>query len=321
MDIKSLQGQVDKAYKSSIAQAFKEFEENKDSILSTTTRLQEKQIKELERALGNNYFENMFKTKQDYDKFVKPILGAIGEYDLEKIKQSISKSYKDLLKPSISESLEYISKLQNDISSKMGIVDLKNLTPNKIEELKSLNSKIGQVHTDLYNNAINALDKNRKLITTDPIIPQIKNKDSTFKIDTIIKHFENQGEFLKQIAEKLSFQSDKLEIQNNLTDEQIKQVKISSKQAVKIAFMSISIAIISLIVNSCTSYKSFKETERSSNIQHQNLIDKLDKTNEILNESLDQKQILIELLQEIKIQNKLLSEQMNYQKSKKEIQP
>lgn len=85
--------------------------------------------------------------------------------------------------------------------------------------------------------------------------------------------------------------------------------------------MSISIAIISLIVNSCTSYKSFKETERSSNIQHQNLIDKLDKTNEILNESLDQKQILIELLQEIKIQNKLLSEQMNYQKSKKEIQP
>lgn len=169
----------------------------------------------------------------------------------------------------------------------MGIVDLKNLTPNKIEELKSLNSKIGQVHTDFYNNAINALDKNRKLITTDPIIPQIKNKDSTFKIDTIIKHFENQGEFLKQIAEKLSFQSDKLEIQNNLTDEQIKQVKISSKQAVKIAFMSISIAIISLIVNSCTSYKSFKETERSSNIQHQNLIDKLDKTNEILNESLD----------------------------------
>lgn len=112
MDIKSLQGQVDKAYKSSIAQAFKEFEENKDSILSTTTRLQEKQIKELERSLSNNYFENMFKTKQDYDKFVKPILGAIGEYDLEKVKQSISKSYKDLLEPSISESLEYISKLK-----------------------------------------------------------------------------------------------------------------------------------------------------------------------------------------------------------------
>lgn len=326
MKLEDLQKQLDEVYESPIFKSIKELEKDKKSILATSTiaEIAKMQKHELEKLIGDTSFQNAFKSVQDYTKYTSPILDSLQNNNFQELQDSIAKNYEPFLKPQISETLKTLAESQMKLSDyanigKFNIDDylgtsvqsaLENIKVNEnlLDSSKVLNSVFGQIDTNIFKDKINDFEEQRKLLETKPYhfheLPNIEiPKNPIFDVieqnEKIIGHLDLQNKSLNEIAKYLANQNEKLDTQNNITEQQIKENDKSAKKALWIAVSSIVISIIATVI---VSYDIYDREDISDNKQHQELLQSINR----IDDTTEQNGLLKELLQEVKIQNKKL---------------
>lgn len=329
MKLEELQKQLDEVYKSPIFKAIKDFEEDKKTILATSsiTDMAKMQMDDLEKLIGNTSLQNAFKSAQDYEKYTSPILNSLHKNDFQELHDSLSKSYESLLKPQISETFKTLTESQMKLSDyanigKFNIDDyLGSSVKSALESIKSneslldsskiLNSTLGQIDTNIFKDRINDFEEQRKLLETKPYhfheplnieIPKNPIFDVIEQNEKIINHLDLQNKSLNEIAKYLANQNEKLDTQNSITEKQIKENDKSAKKALWIAVSSVIISIIATFGAILVSYDIYHKEDISDNTQHKELLQSINRTDNIV----EQNRLLKELLQEVKMQNKKL---------------
>lgn len=332
MKLEELQKQLDEVYESPTFKAIKELEKDKKSFLVTSSISEMAKMKkdELEKLISDTSFQNAFKTAQDYKKYTSPILESLQTNNFQELQESLSKSYESLLKPQISETWKTLAESQAKLSDYANIgtfkIDdslgssiksaLEGIKANEdlLGDTKKLNSAFGQLDTTRFRETISEFEEERKLLETQPYhfqgLPTIEiPKNPLFDVieqnEKIINHMDLQNKSLLEIGKYLANQNDKLDQQNNITEQQIKENDKSSKKALHIAIISILISIFASIGAIYVSYDIYNKEDISNNAQHEELLQKIDTTNNMT----EQNELLKQLLQEIKTQNKLLLNQ------------
>jgi hypothetical protein len=330
--LEELQKQLDEVYESPTFKAIKELEEDRKSILATSSiaEIAKTQQHELEKLIGNSSLQNAFKSVQDYEKYTSPILDSLHKNNFQALHDSLSKSYESLLKPQISETFKTLTESQMKLSDYANIGNLsideylgtsvksalENIKANEslLDSSKVLNSTFGQIDTNIFKEKINGFEEERKLLETKPYhfheLPNIEiPKNPIFDVieqnEKIIAHLDLQNKSLNEIAKYLANENEKLDTHNSITEQQIKKNDVSAKKALWIAIISIIISIVATAGAIFTSYDIYNKEDISDNTQHKELVEKIEKSND----SSEQNKLLKELLQEVKIQNKLLLKQ------------
>lgn len=345
MKLEDLQKQLDEVYESPTLKLIKDLEKNRSYILATSSfgeMLESKKV-EVEKLISSSSFQDMFKSSTDYINFTSPILNSLQQNSLQDLQNSISISYEPYLKPQVSETLKALAESQLKLSGYANIGNTKIddylgssiksalesiiVNENLLDSAKKLSSSLGQIDTNMFRDTISKLEEERKLLEVKPYqfhesmnieIPKNPICDVIEQNEKIISHMDLQNKSLIEIGKYLATQNEKLDQQNNITEQQIKANDKSSKKALWIAIISIVISIVVSMGSIYVSYDVYNKEEISNNVQYEELLKKIDGSNDII----EQNDLLRQLLQEVKTQNKLLvnknQELSKVQKSKSE---
>lgn len=327
MKLEDLQKQFDEVYQLPTFKAIKELEEDRKSILATSSiaEMAKMKIDELEKLIGNTSFQNAFKSVQDYEKYTSPISDSLQKNNFQELQDSLSKSYESLLKPQISETFKTLTESQMKLSDyanlgkfnvddhlgtsvKSALGSIK-ANENLFDSAKILNSAFGQIDTDIFKEKISGLEEQRKLLEPKPYIfheplsfeiPKNPILDVIEQNDRMNEYLNLQTQTLNEIADEMAKQTTEVRKQNNITEQQIKENNKSAKKALWIAIISIFISILASIGAIYVSYDIYNKEDLSDNAEHKALLQKIDNTNNIS----EQNRLLNELLQEVKTENK-----------------
>ncbi len=329
MKLEELQKQLDEVYQSPTFKAIKNLEEDRKSILATSSiaEMVKMQKNDLEKLIGDTSFQNAFKSVQDYEKYTSPILDSLQKNNFQELQDSLSKNYESLLKPQISETFKTLMESQMKLSGyanigKFNIDDylgssvksaLESIKANEslFDSSKVLNSALGQIDTNIFKEKINSFEEQRKLLETKPYnfheLPNIEiPKNPIFDVieqnERTNEYLNLQTQTLNEIADEMAKQTTEVRKQNSITEQQIKENDKSAKKALWIAVSSIVISIVATFGAIFVSYDIYNKEDVSDNIQHKELLQKMDNSNDFSK----QNELLKELLQEFKIHNKLL---------------
>ncbi|KIM11527.1 MAG: hypothetical protein KU37_04810 [Sulfuricurvum sp. PC08-66] len=277
MKIEDLQKDLKEVFESPVLKIISEPEKNKRTFLATESLA--------EMISGKN------------QEFENSIVGK----SLAELEMKLS-GYASIGKLNIDDSL--------GIAMKSALESIK-ANEGLLNSSKVLNSALGQIDTNIFKERIFDLEEQRKLLEEKSYISQeLMNfelpKNPIYDVieqnTNIIDYLDLQNESLNEIAKYLANQNEKLDKQNNITEQQIKESEKSAKKALWIATISIFISIVATFGAIFVSYDVYKKEDISDNMQHKELLQTIDKSSD----SSEQNRVLNELLKEIKNQNKLL---------------
>lgn len=326
MKLEDLQKQLDEVYQSPTFKAIKELEEDRKSILATSS-IAEMAKMQMEELIGNTSLQNAFKSVQDYEKYTSPILDSLQKNNFQELQDSLSKSYESLLKPQISETFKTLTESHMKLSDYANIGNINiddylgtsvksalesiKANENLFDSAKILNSALGQIDTNIFKETIGGFEEQRKLLKAKPYhlheplnveIPKNPIFDVIEQNDRMNEYLNLQTQTLNKIAVEMAKQTTEVRRQNNITEQQIKENNKSAKKALWIAIISIFISILASIGAIYVSYDIYNKEDVSDNTQHKELLQKIDNTNNVS----EGNRLLNELLQEVKIENKLV---------------
>lgn len=153
--------------------------------------------------------------------------------------------------------------------------------------LDSMN-KIKDIHKP-FNPSIEKIDLPRVEI------PKIQDSPMYKQNEKLIDRSDRQINLLENMANYMSSQTKNLELQNEITSEQIEKTEVSSKSAMTIAIWSIVLSIIFSFVSIGVTYYVYVEEDKSDNMSNAKMEEliKANNTNKVLSE----------MVQELKTQN------------------
>ncbi len=293
-----LKKEFDKKYQNSSLSELVKLEKEKKTILDSVGGLNvsEDAINHLQNTLASSAFKEVFKTANDYAKYTNPLLKEIKQKDYLSLQQQLDKSISPYIKTEVkraTEALDYVGKTlseldkstyhhadkyRSDISSALKEVDINN---NLLADAKSLTESMKKIETDMFQDKMDRLNERRLEIPKmmEPInIPEnlmIKQNSQ------MIKLLDTQKETLISIGQYISSQNEKLDTQNKIVEQEIKNNKESAKQAFWTAIASIVIAILATFGAIFVSYNIYDKEDKSSNIQHTELLQSINKNNKL----------------------------------------
>ncbi len=313
---------------SSVLQAIEAFEKARQQVIKSipSNKINESTIKNLKNTIGLKDFQSAFQSIKDYDHYKNIILSDLNKSSLNVLEEDLNKSYTSYLKPDIQRTLEaigYTEKNLSELSQNAGIntenyLSQINSAVNSIQgdslskAAKSLTSSMKQIETDMFQDKIKNLTENnlRSSYAMEPI--EIPESPMIGQNKQIIKLIEIQNQTLLETSQYISSQNEKLDTQNKIIDEEIKDNKQAANQAFWTAIGSITIAILATLGAIWVSYDIYTQEDASSNKQHKEVIQLLgkimnkDNTNiDTIDNSKDQTEILKQILVEIQHQNKI----------------
>jgi cbb3-type cytochrome oxidase subunit 3 len=117
-------------------------------------------------------------------------------------------------------------------------------------------------------------------------IPKIEDSPMYKQNEKLINRSDKQIDLLENMASYMSSQTKNLELQNEITADQIEKTEISSKSAMRVAMWSIVLSIIFSIVSIGVTYYVYIKEDKSDNIANSELQEliKANNTNKVLSE-------------------------------------
>lgn len=314
-----LKKEFDNTYKNPALKELKRLEKEKQKVLDglAESHLPKSAISDLQNTLKSSAFQDAFKTIDDYRQYSNPLLGDIAKKDYQALQKELEKTYKPYLKKDISLTLESLSsakdtfdkltgsslgglgKYGNDISTAMrSIAENKEL----LEPAKKLTSSLKSLESNIFADKMDSLNERRLDLHRihEPI--KIPKNPMIEQNEKIIGQLDIQNEALTSIGTYISSQNEKLDRQNKIVEEEIKDNKESAKKAFWTAIASIFIAILATFGSIWVSYDVYNKEDTSNNLQYKELLQSISK-NDKSDLTIKQTKVLNKILKAMEQQN------------------
>jgi len=318
---KKLQLKLSETYDTLHLDSLKAFEDDKQKLINSSLETfhsdsVQSQIKELQKELNSTSIQNLFDTKDSYLKYSQPILDSIASNNLQSLQEKLAQSnYESYLKTDVSpamEALKYVEQSINELknnsyldvnkyaSSLDSALALNSINKdNLLNQAKELTSSVKKIETDMFQDKMNMLNQRRLEIPKmiEPI--KIPKNPMIAQNNQIIGLLDMQSETLLSIGKYISSQNEKLDTQNEIIKEEIKDNKKSAKQAFWTAIGSIGVAVLATLWASWVTYDVYNKTDKSDRQSQEILLKHLSKIS--LKENSEKKiEILNAILKAIK---------------------
>lgn len=296
-----LQLKLNGAYETLHLDSLKSFEDDRQKLINSSLETfhsdsVQAQIKELQKELNSPSIQNLFDTEDSYLKYSQPILDSITNNNLQSLQEKLSQSnYESYLKADVSpamESLKFaeqsINELKNnsylDVNKYSSSLDsalaLSSINKdNLFNQAKELTSSVKKIETEMFQDKMNMLNQKRLEIPKmiEPI--KIPKNPMIAQNKQIIGLLDMQSEALLSIGKYISSQNEKLDTQNEIIKEEIKDNKKSAKQAFWTAIGSIGVAVLATLWASWVTYDVYNKTDKSDSKNQEILLEHIDKSN------------------------------------------
>jgi hypothetical protein len=284
-----LKKELDNKYKNSVIGEIKRFEEERQRVLdSFSGKITSKSaISDLQNTLKSSTLQTAFKTASDYTKYTNPLLEDIRKKDYQSLQEELKKSFTPYIKTEAQraiEALDYTKKSLSELTKNVYpqadrygadiSIELKNMgiNNNLLMSAKALTESMKKIETDMFKDKME--QQNIKRLEVPRMMESIKFPENPMikQNKQIIKLLDIQNETLVSVGQYISSQNEKLDTQNKIVEEEIKDNKQAAKQAFWTAVVSIGIAIVTTIWAGWASYDIYSKEDKSSNIQHTELL-------------------------------------------------
>jgi len=315
-----LQLKLNGAYDTLHLDSLKAFEDERQKLINTSLEsfhsdsIQE-QVKEMQKELNSTGMQNLFSTDDSYLKYSEPILDSITSDNFQSLQKELSQTYESYLKTDVSPAMEALKYAEQSIgelhsnpyldvnkyaSSINSALALSNINKDDLfNPAKDLTASIKKIETDMFQDKMDMLDKRR--LEIPKIIEPIKNP-MIGQNKQIIELLDTQSETLVSIGKYISSQNEKLDTQNEIIKEEIKDNKVSARQAFWTAIGSIGISILATLWASWVTYDVYNKTDKSGNENQEILLEHIDKSN-LKEISYKQVEVLNSILKVMRQQN------------------
>jgi len=288
---------LDSAYDTLGLDTLKKFEDDRKLLVNTSisefqTEAIQSKLTEIQDLVSSSSMQNLFDSKSDYLKYSESIMDTIENKHFKDLQEELSSTYESYLKTNISpamDALKYVDNSIKELQKNDSYLDMNkyassiasSLTFNTdvkddlLQSAKELTSSSKKIETDMFVDKMNMLDTQRLAI------PNIKIPKNPMigQNEKIIALLNTQSEALVSIGKYISSQNEKLDSQNEIIKEEIKDNKSSAKQAFRTAIWSIGIAILATLLGSWITYDVYKKTDKSDNENQKILLEHIDKAN------------------------------------------
>lgn len=278
---------------------------------------------DLQKTLSNLSIQDAFKTYSDYESYANPILAA---NDYMSVAQAIQQSYESALSNNYKKAMKASEILSSSIHNIPEVITVDKIDPyiTKISEVansfkenndllemsKDLLGVAATIDNDTFKSQFETLadyDISPKIPDYDfphVEIPRIEDSPIYQQTEKLVNQSNAQISLLEKMSKYMASQQENLELQNDITRQQIKGNKRSSNIAIVIAISSIvlSIGISSIIY--------FAESNSD-----QKLHSAMKKTVESNNNKNELNKLIITLKEqntELQTSNNLLKQQLEY---------
>ncbi|CAA6820482.1 MAG: Unknown protein [uncultured Sulfurovum sp.] len=295
-----LQLKLNGAYDMLHLDSLKTFEDDRKKLIGTSLEsyysdsIQEK-IKEMKKELSSSGMQNLFDTHDNYLKYSQPILDAIKNDNLQSLQDKLEYStYESYLKADVSPAMKALKYVEESIgalkntsyldvdkyaSSLDSVLALNSIKKdNLLSQAKELTTSVKKIETDMFQDKMDMLNQRR--VEIPKMIEPIKIPENPMigQNKQIIELLDTQSEILVSIGKYISSQNEKLDTQNEIIKEEIKDNKSSARQAFWTAIGSIGVAVFATFLASWITYDVYTKTDNSDNKNQKILLEYMDKT-------------------------------------------
>jgi len=315
-----LKKEFENTYKNPALKELKRLEKERQSILDSVAGLPmpKSAVTDLQNTLTSGAFQSAFKTVDDYKQYSNPLLEDIAKKDYQALQRELEKTYKPYLKKDISLALESLSSAKDTFdklttgSSLRGLEEygndismaMRSIAENKelLDPAKKLTSSLKSLESNIFADKMGSLNERRLDLHRihEPI--KIPKNPMMEQNEKIIGQLDIQNEALTSIGTYISSQNEKLDRQNKIVEEEIKDNKESAKKAFWTAIASIFIAILATFGSIWVSYDVYNKEDTSNNLQYKELLQSISK-NDKSDLTIKQTKVLNKILKAMEQQN------------------